>query len=264
MKKIIIILIMLLCASLYSETLGDKVYKQVSLKGETFYKWLAYNAITEYDENGNEIHLKSVDKSLYEVWQNFDSNNNIIYKKSSLGYLGEIEEFYEYNTKGLLISVKTTDGIQEKYEYDENNNLIHFYKINGKEEWYEYNSQGQKIRMKCSSGDEEYEYDSKGNLIHKINYYINSNRIFYETKNEYDNEGRLIHSFTTPDYESWYEYDSHGNQIHYKSDFGEQWFEYDENDHMTYYKFGDGIENWYDYEYYPNGRVKTMKVFMKF
>ena len=38
---------------------GEKVYKEVSVNGETISKWLTVSEISEYDNKGNKIHYKT-------------------------------------------------------------------------------------------------------------------------------------------------------------------------------------------------------------
>ncbi|MBR6296395.1 MAG: hypothetical protein IKR40_07970 [Treponema sp.] len=45
----------------YSQELGEQVYKEVTVNGAKLYKWVVYNSLSEYDENGNLIHSKVFD-----------------------------------------------------------------------------------------------------------------------------------------------------------------------------------------------------------
>ena len=267
-KKLLIILCPLLCTVLYSQNLGERVYKEVSCNGETFSKWLMYGAIYEYNSEGKEIHSISIKPNI-ELWHKYDSKGNEIYQKQYLKDLGFIvEEWYEYDSKGNRLNLISSLNQNEWYEYNSDGKMIHYKKSDGKEEWYDYNEKGQKIRKRCSSGDEEYEYDLNGNITHIIQYYFNSNEIYQETKNIYDSKGNLIYSiitfpYSSDKYESWYEYDDKGNRIHNKTPFGEQWYEYDDHGNMKYYKYDGILENWYEYDFHSNGNKKTMKVFQK-
>ena len=62
----------LLTASLpaAAQNLGDRCYKEVTVDGETLYKWVDYAGFTEYDINGKEIHGKS--SGGYECWFEYD------------------------------------------------------------------------------------------------------------------------------------------------------------------------------------------------
>lgn len=78
-----------------------------------------YPHITK-DSKGNEIHYKGYNGYgyEYEYWKEYDSNNNMIYYKTSNGY-----ECWK--------------------EYDLNNNVIHYKNSKGSEYWY--NSDGEAI-----------------------------------------------------------------------------------------------------------------------
>ena len=266
-RNLIILLIPLLYTTMYSQDLGEKVYKDVSRKGELFSKWLIYGAIYEYNSEGKEIHSISIKPNYYEKWREYDSKGNEIYSKTYIGGLGTIEEWYEYDSKGNRINLISSINQNEWYEYNSDGKMIHKKKSDGTNEWYDYNDKGQKIHAKLSSTeDESYEYDLEGNLSCTKEYY--NNELSQETKNTYDSNGKLIYSvistsYSSNTYESWYEYDNKGNMIYIKSPFGEYWYEYDDKGNMIYSKSNNILENWYEYDYYPNGHKKTMKVYQK-
>jgi len=95
----------------YAHSIGDKVYKEVVVKGETVSKWLILYSIDEYDNKGN-----------------------IIYEKNSDGD----EYWYEYDIKGNLIHFKNSDGKERWHEYDDKGNEIHYKSHDSKEKWWEY------------------------------------------------------------------------------------------------------------------------------
>ena len=68
-------------------------------------------SVSEYDQNGNEIHYKN--SNGYEEWYEYDQNWNEIHYKDSDG----IEYWKDYDDKGRLIYYKTSNGYEEFYEY---------------------------------------------------------------------------------------------------------------------------------------------------
>ena len=126
MKRVMMIAVFaLLSVCDFAQTVGEKVYKEVSVNGEMVSKWLEVASITEYDNKGNEIHSKNSD-----------------------GF----EEWYEYDSSGNKIHYKDTYGVEKWYEYDSKGNEIHSKESNGDEYWYEYDSSGNKIHSKESNG----------------------------------------------------------------------------------------------------------------
>ena len=122
-------------------------------------------------------------------------------------------------------------------EYDENGSLLHQKNSEGAEEWHEYDKSGQERRAKYVSaeGEEElYEYDVNGHEIHIK--HSDGNELFFD-------------------------YDEKGNFVHMKHDDYEVWFEYDERGNVTHKWNSDGEETFYrnEYEFYPNGAVKSCK-----
>lgn len=95
-----------------AQNLGDRCYKEVTVDGETLYKWVDYTGFTEYDINGKEIHYKS--SNGYEKWYEYDANGNEIHRKDSDGS----EFWYEYDVRGNQIHRKDSDGFEYWYEYD--------------------------------------------------------------------------------------------------------------------------------------------------
>ena len=121
---------------------GEKVYKEVSVNGETISKWLTVSEISEYDNKGNKIHYKT-----------------------SYGTEDWFE--YEYDSHSNKIQYKETTGYKEQWEYDIKGNNIHYKASTGYEKWMKYDSKGNMIYSKNSNNDEWWnEYDTKGNMIH--------------------------------------------------------------------------------------------------
>lgn len=112
MKRVIIILVFaLLSAFAFAQTVGNKVYKEVSVNGEKVSKWLKVYSITGYDDRGNEIHRKC--SNGFECWNEYDNKGNKIHSK----YGGGLEEWYEYDNKGNMIHFKSSNSLEELYEY---------------------------------------------------------------------------------------------------------------------------------------------------
>ena len=77
-KKSILSLILLLSAffPIAAQSLGDKVYKEVTVDGKRVNKWVIFDSITDYDEKGNEIHGKSTWPSEFEYWNEYTFHPN--------------------------------------------------------------------------------------------------------------------------------------------------------------------------------------------
>ena len=87
-----------LASFVYAYELGDKVYKEVMVKGETVSKWVILESVTEYDRQGNEIHYKSSYGT--ERWYEYDSKGNKIHFKDNKGK--ECWHEYDYHPNGKL------------------------------------------------------------------------------------------------------------------------------------------------------------------
>ncbi|MBP5577316.1 MAG: hypothetical protein J6X67_11235, partial [Treponema sp.] len=69
----------------------------------------------------------------------------------------------------------------------------------------------------------------------------------------------------------YYEYDQNGKLIHefYKrtseqSTYLEIWYEYDSNGNKTHEKYSDMSDTWYEYTFYPDGKIKSKKGYIPF
>ena len=102
--------------------------------------------------------FKIIDGNLHE----YDSNENLIHRKSSDGY----EWWSEYDSNGKEIHLKDSNGYEIWREYDSDGNEIHFKDSDGYESWREYDSHGDLTHYKNSNGEEKW-YDSHGNSITK-------------------------------------------------------------------------------------------------
>ena len=82
---------------------------------------------------------------------------------------------------------------------------------------------------------------------------------------QYDEGGRCIHAQTSGD-ETWREYNKDGKQTLYKSSYGSYKItEYDSNGNEIYHGYypakGNSRREWTEYEYYPNGQLKSKKIY---
>ncbi len=77
-KKSILSLILLLSATfpIAAQSLGDKVYKEVTVDGKRVNKWVIFDSITDYDEKGNVIHAKSSSNWGLEYWLEYTFHPN--------------------------------------------------------------------------------------------------------------------------------------------------------------------------------------------
>ena len=169
----------------------------------------------------------------------------------------DFSELYEYDENGGRVHYKNAQGFETWSECDSFGNEIHTKSSDGEEVWYEYDDKNKVIHSKNKSGDESFwEYDSKCREIHYISDYL-------EAWYEYDDKGNCIH-FTTNGFESWYEYDAAGNKIHTKDSFGdESWVDFDSNGKTKSEKKKDGSLIFFvnEYEYFPNGKLKSLLVY---
>ena len=247
----------------YNEN-GKLIYKNLSSKYQNIEKHLDYN------EKGLLVHSKD-GKGNGEEWYDYDNNdclisyktswdleesyeydshgNRVYLKRISISYLepDEVpygksptrrevyEEWSEYNSNGILISYKNSNG--EFKQYNNSGKLIYFknigtdYKFEG---WYTYNSEGKPLTYKNNQGVEgTYTYEN-GYEHYKAN---NGN-------------------------ETWKLRDVNGNTIYSESKNGYTFSEYDAKGNITYSfsKRGrDSITIWYVNEYWDNGKLKSVK-----
>lgn len=251
---------------LYSEELGDKVYKEVNIDGEIFYKWLEYTKYEKFDINGNLVYTKELDSD--EVFYKYDNNGNKIYEK-----YGDHEDTYQYDKNNKLIHEKTS-SYEWWYEYDKYGTIIHEWTSDGYESKTvcKYDKNGKLIYSKSNVkpiGSPEridewwYEYNADGTIEHGIckdisEYYIhynkNGNIIYHKSKAWYEDEWD----------ELWFEFDANGNKVFEKGKYGECHYKYDERNNLIYAKWINDLESWYEYEYYNDGTKKTCKKYTTF
>lgn len=122
-------------------------------------------------------------------------------------------------------------------EYDQNGNETHYKFMNRFESWYEYDSNGNEIHIKI----------------------INEGKIETDDWLEYDEKGNELHKKTSNGYEIWSQYDEQGNEIYSRNSDGKEYhWSYDNYGNMLYAD-RDGDEYFYEYEFYPDGKVKIQR-----
>ena len=130
MKRICIALLFLLLISVCS-LMSSPIYKSFTINGETVSRWVVEKSVTEYDTIGKKIYHKNL---ISEIWNEYDSDGNLIHIKDSSGR----EDWYEYDANGNEIHSKDSYGNERWHEYDAGGNLIHKKVSSGSEWWYEY------------------------------------------------------------------------------------------------------------------------------
>ncbi|MBR3544301.1 MAG: RHS repeat protein [Treponema sp.] len=215
---------------------GNKVTKKVSLLKFTAYNRngkptieedLFYKCKTlfDYDSLGNEIHTSN--SFGLETWTEYDSSENPIHKKNS----SEEEIWFEYDNNGNCIYLKDEKGFEGEFRYNERN-----------QKFYQYGTRFEIVTL--------YQYDKDNRLIRDMD----SNG--YVTKYTYNQDGRLMLEVSSSGLIKYYEYDSKGNILYFASgeiddDIDVENFELD----FTNIKMS---EFFYEYEFYPNGKVQKM------
>ena len=235
---------------------AEKVYKEIVIDGEKVNKWMEVDSITEYDQQEREVHKK---EKLCESYTEYKDNYVYITSKYDFddGEIHENFETRELNKRGDIIYQKSEKLPGHKVEL---------------EVWNEYNARNLHIhRMfvyyqkngKKDSWETWFKYDENGNVISDSD----GNYFQYE-------KNKLVHSKAADSCEKWFSYDENG-QKKYEKNYGytrrgtkygteEYWYEYNNKNDIVHKKYKidlDGIEisNFYytyDYEYYPNGKLK--------
>ncbi|WP_296328162.1 hypothetical protein [uncultured Treponema sp.] len=242
---------------------AEKVYKEIVIDGEKVNKWMELDSIEEYDQQERVMNTKI--------------------------FLGEkiYETLYEYKGKTFFMVSKDSDGSVGSttfIEKDTHDNVIHckYESIDcSYENWTEYNSKNQPIHRMC-----------KGDVFGPLEYWAvcddNGNRISakddagLQYSYKYARE-KLIYE-KTPNSVTYYDYDGNGREIYCKHAYSS--LRHDENPYIWeetwkwYNDKNDVIQKkekrWtidragnvkgevkeekvfytYDYEYYPNGKLK--------
>ena len=253
----------------------------------------SYGIFWEYDDDGLLIHEKrenendskqeSYDKN-YEKFFEYDENNRIIRESGTAwcesedsyddddNYYG-YETIYEYNDKGLLIHEKTIYEAESNefdsesfYKYDNKGNII----SNGCTQ-YKYDEKNRVIMETDSSYSIQYSYSENGIVTHFVRKNNKNGKVEAEIKR---NDRGLPIYIKDGLYERWYEYDAKGNIIHYKTgNRDKEWirtssgmiseindsdgdlYEFDSSGNLIHWHSGNSDE-WYEYEFYENGKIK--------
>lgn len=248
-------------------------------------KWLEYDEgklirvkynddteqLFEHNENGKISHKKEFKSGcIPDDWNvsdyEFDEDNWPLEDfDEQYGLYSEetdyTEEYYEYDSNEVLVLIKNSDR-ETSFKYDEKGNLVcidyGIYK-----EIFKYNEAEKLISKKKTSKDGvgwdySINWDSNGNCI-----YEEISCISEKNEYKYDNNNNLIYqkNFSHSIFNFEKHWNSNGQLFFYKDSDGNVYFcEQDENGNVTHYK-GYDEEEWYEYDFYDNGNVKTKRVF---
>lgn len=221
---------------------GTKIEKNVVLE-----RFVAYNkngnetievlqsfpenitVLYDYDIYGNQIHSRASPGA--EFWHKFDDYGHEIYMKTEQGD----EVIFEYDDAGNCIYSRSSRGFESQYRYNEKNQKI-----------FEYNSRFNEITL--------FQYDKNNQLIRSIDSDGNV------TKYNYDSSGNLSIKVSSYGSIEYYEYDTKGNILYsvkaeIDDDIDVEDFKLDLN------LLEDKEELFYEYEYYPEGKVQKMYIY---
>ena len=246
---------------------------------------VSFSEVSEYDENNNLIHQKSSDG--LEIWYEYDKDGKNFTCKDNYGMYTE----YEYKTnyyKWILNNEPYYKQTEEHY-LDNNGNDIYVKETDVElgeetisENWYEYDQNGNIVHAYNAFSETLIEYDLTGRRIKLIEKKIVDGKKEEKISNyDYDDNGKLIHLIRTDGYEQWWEYYASGVKKNYKDNQGaekryneiekeiysknsnnfETWHEYNTDGEIIYYKTNNDFECFYIYDYYPNGKKRTVKEF---
>ena len=217
---------------------GDKVTRKVRLL-----RFAAYNRngkptieevrnasnvctmLYDYDSLGNEVHTSN--SFGIESWSEYDSSGNRIHKRNSL----DEEMWFEYDNNNNCIYSKDSKGFEGEYRYNEKN-----------QKFYQYGTRFGIVTL--------YQYDKNNRLIRDMD----SNG--YVTKYTYNQDGYLMLKVSSSGFIDYYEYDLKGNirySAHEKIDEDIDV----ENFKLNFYEV-EMDEFFYEYVFYPNGKIQKM------
>lgn len=252
MKKSVCIGVLFLCGSIMFAQNGRNVKNG---------NWIRYN---EYDQNGNIVYTEkpsgfkewrefnALGKLCHyknsggdDVWYTFDARGNTVSYTTQLGELFSCSFTYDQNDN--LILQEFSHGGKTVFEYNTDNLLIHKKGSEGYEYWYAYDARGNKVSERLRAGDggeteKTFSYDETGNLIS-------------ETTKSGTNERRVR-----------YEYNEFGKRSRqYVNGFLKSEYEYNTENYLALQKNYDAdgsIETlYYEYTYYPDGKIQSMKIY---
>ena len=218
---------------------------------------------SEFDENGNVTYTErasgfkewrefnsfgklqhSKNTAGDEVWYTYDSNGNALSYTTNLGDLFSCS--FKYDSNGNLILKEFSSGSVVTYEYNDKKLLIHEKDTQGMERWYGYNSAGRKTKEKRKLLNDTstitFSYDKNGNLVLKKQK-IGKKKIV--EKFEYNSAGKQTKHFVNGRLK---------NERFYNSN------NYLERE-INHLRDGASEELKYEYTHYPDGKIKSEKVF---
>lgn len=183
----------------------------------------------DYDDYGNQIHSKA--SSGAEFWHKFDELGHEVYMRTAQGD----EVVFEYDDAGNRVYSKSSRGFESQYRYNnKNQKIVEFESRFGDITLFQYNRENRLIRSLCSDGSVvKYNYDSVGNLVLKIDSYGSIE--YYE----YDSKGNILYSFEA--------------EIDDDIDV--------ENFVLDLKSLEDKEELFYEYEFYPNGKIQKQYIY---
>lgn len=138
----------------------------------TYQNGILKNIIRTENVNGNIVWIKEFteDSEVFsECWNEYNNSGLLIHSKTVFGSGKIIEEWYDRDECGNVISFHNTDGFAYLIEYNNDGKIIHVKDNNDCERFYEYNDKSELIHCKFENGYEiniTYEYwsDMEGEL----------------------------------------------------------------------------------------------------
>ena len=212
----------------------------------------------EYKKNYYKWYMTSGDGRELCIETYYNDEGKVIYmkdKETEYGITNFSEEKNEY-TENSCKTIKNHNGEIEEciIEYDKKGNEIHWKNDQGEERYTEYNLEGNPILIKGIEMDE-------GKMIE------------FSIITEYDELGRKVHTEYSNGYEEWWEYysdnklkvyhDNKGSETYKRDDKkgleykNENRREYDSKGNLIYNLLSNGYGSYYEYDYYPNGIIRT-------
>jgi len=264
---------------LFSQEIGDKVYKEINVDGKKQYKWLIYRGCEEYDLKGRVIvnkfsweYKKSgwnyssqpksdyyyvYDKHVKEIVYEYDANDRLVKEKVRIvsdcfdkekNQERKYEIIYkyvlEYNAAG-----KVTKEIKKMLDFSNDDSV----KEEETEVAFEYDSNGKMIK-KIYDADSYEEFDLNGILVFEkkgenIRKY-SSKKLTYEQSSERNGfvykGDNLLYEKTSDDWEVFY--DGNGHQLGWGIPSKRHFSDYDDNGNVIHFWYEEGREFWHEYD----------------
>ena len=211
--------------------------------------------LSEYDDENHLIHRKWEHRNRsanFQDWYEYDDVWNLIHKRQEYANPEKSpwDIWYEYDNEGHRIRKESCEAGEKTEEYMwDNNGHILYYRFREKEKKYIWDDEGHllsitEIDLK-NRETEESKWDEAGNLLYKKDY---SGEIWYG----YNFSGDLINCHKKDERSEWI-MDSDGKLSFYQ-DY-RNLLEFDSNSNLIHCKV-DGIDEWYEYEFYDDGSIK--------